>query len=78
MGAYGVGVEGLAEEEVAEDLVAHLGHLELVVLGAVVLEGQDHRVVRRQEGRVANRIDTVLHQERHTLTTVLNPRIHPL
>ena len=52
-------VERLAEQQVAQDLLAMLGESFLLLLGAVVLERQDHRKVGRDEGRVGDGLDDV-------------------
>lgn len=48
------------EEQIAEDFIAVFGQLVLLCSAAVVFERQDHRVLRRNEGAIANRVDHVL------------------
>ena len=53
-------LQRLLQQHLSEDLVAVLGHLVLLVPAAVVLEGEDDRVVGRDKGAVPDGVDDVL------------------
>ena len=57
---YGIILQRLRHEQIPEGVDAYLCHLELVVPVAVVLEGEDHGVVGRHEGGVADSLNHVL------------------
>jgi len=57
---YGIVFERLLQQEVTQYFVTVLGQLVLLLLAAVILETEDHRILGRYEGCVSNRIYDIL------------------
>jgi len=57
---YGIVLERLLQQEITQYFVTVLGQLVLLLLAAVILEAEDHRILGRYEGRVSNRVYDIL------------------